>query len=155
MLGGIGKMIAGLAGGGGFTGKRMLESFGVNLSGGSADTLVRGNTAGLLVTESGMDTSLSGFVGNEDGEAVKNKVITDAQDDANKKAVEALEAAEELSQVEVDSAIMGIYELLDAVVLGSKKFHVILANELSGGWGTGEDSPAGVPGVSNTAAFGF
>ena len=139
-------MIMGLAGGGGFTGSRMLKAFGVDLDKGSAQAVTRGTGTGLLVTDSGTDTSYSGFIGNEDGDVIKNKAITDEKDAANQQAIQALEEAQEIGLVNVDEHVVQIYTLLSDVITGTRKFHVILESFENGAWTTTGGYPAGVPG---------
>lgn len=144
ILGGIGQLISGLAkgSGGGFSGSGMLKAFGINTSGTS--TVVRGNGGGLTpATSSGSDTSLSGFIGNEDGSAVYEKTLTDANDDGNKKLAQAIEESTETTMSTVDEHIVQIYTLLQDVVTGSSKLHVALEGDSS--WSTGGYTPGGVP----------
>ena len=144
ILTGIGQLIAGLAkgSGGGFSGSGMLKAFGVNTSGTS--TVVRGNGGDLTpVTSSGGDTSLSGFIGNEDGSAVYDKTLTDAQDDGNKKLAQAIEESTETTMSTVDEHVVQIYTLLQDVVTGSSKLHIALEGD--SGWSTGGYTPNGVP----------
>lgn len=144
ILGGIGQLISGLAkgSGGGFSGSGMLKAFGINTSGTS--TVVRGNGGGLTpATSSGSDTSLSGFIGNEDGSAVYEKTLTDANDDGNKKLAQAIEESTETTMSTVDEHIVQIYTLLQDVVTGSSKLHVALEGDSS--WNTGGYTPGGVP----------
>ena len=144
ILGGIGQLISGLAkgSGGGFSGSGMLKAFGINTSGTS--TVVRGNGGGLTpATSSGSDTSLSGFIGNEDGSAVYEKTLTDANDDGNKELAQAIEESTETTMSTVDEHIVQIYTLLQDVVTGSSKLHVALEGDSS--WSTGGYTPGGVP----------
>ena len=144
ILGGIGQLISGLAkgSGGGFSGSGMLKAFGINTSGTS--TVVRGNGGGLTpATSSGSDTSLSGFIGNEDGSAVYEKTLTDANDDGNKKLAQAIEESTETTMSTVDEHIVQIYTLLQDVVTGSSKLHVALEGDSS--WSTGGYTPGGGP----------
>lgn len=144
ILGGIGQLISGLAkgSGGGFSGSGMLKAFGVNTSGTS--TVVRGNGGDLTpVTSSGGDTSLSGFIGNEDGSAVYDKILTDANDDGNKKLAQAIEDSTETTMSTVDEHIVQIYTLLQDVVTGSSKLHITVEGD--SGWSTSGYTPSGVP----------
>jgi hypothetical protein len=144
VLGGLAKMIGGLASGGGLVGSGMLKAFGVDFNSGSASTVTRGNGANLLVTDSGMDTSYSGYVGNGDGEAIKDKTITDAQDDANKQAIEALEESQEIGMTNIDEHIVQIYTLLNDVVLGSRNLHVTFGG-MEPAWSQNGYTQSGVP----------
>ena len=144
ILGGMGQLIAGLAkgSGGGFIGSGMLKAFGVNTSGTS--TVVRGNGGELTpATVNGRDTSLKGFIGNEDGSAIYEKTITDANDDGNKKLAQAIEESTETTMTTVDEHVVQIYTLLQDVVTGSSKLHITVEGDSS--WSTGGYTPSGVP----------
>lgn len=148
LLGGIGKMIGGLArgSGGGFSGSGMLKAFGVDLNSGSAEAVVRGSGTGLLTTESGMDTSYSGFIGNEDGEVIKNKAITDAKDEANQQAIQALEEAQEIGMANIDEHVVQIYTILNDFALGSRVLHVTYGGTEGNSWTNSNGyTPSGVP----------
>jgi hypothetical protein len=148
LLGGIGKMIGGIAkgSGGGFSGSGMLKAFGVDLSGSGATTVTRGTGANLLVTESGMDTSYSGYIGNEDGSLVKEKAITDAKDEANQQAIQALEEAQEIGLSNVDEHVVQIYTLLNEFAIGSRNLHVTFGGTEGNSWSNSSGySPSGVP----------
>ena len=148
LLGGIGKMIGGLSrgSGGGFSGSGMLKAFGVDLKSGSAEAVVRGSGTGLLTTESGVDTSFSGFIGNEDGEVVKNKAITDAKDEANQQAIQALEEVQEIGMANIDEHIVQIYTILNDFALGSRMLHVTYGGSEGNSWTNSNGySPSGVP----------
>lgn len=149
LLGGIGKMIGGLAkgAGGGFSGSGMLKAFGVNLDSSNATVVTRGSGDGLLTTASGMDTSLSTYIGNEDGNAVKDKMLTDEKDAANQQAIQALEEAQEIGMANIDEHVVQIYTLLNDVVLGSRSLHVTFGNTMGNAWSSsGSFTPSGVPG---------
>lgn len=148
LLGGIGKMIGGIAkgSGGGFSGSGMLKAFGVNLDSSSASTLVRGDGTGLAITSSGMDTSYSGYIGNEDGNAVKDKMLTDAKDEANQQAIQALEEAQEIGLANVDEHVVQIYRILEDVITGSRNLHVTFGGPDSTSWSNNSGfTPTGVP----------
>lgn len=148
LLGGIGKMIGGIAkgSGGGFSGSGMLKAFGVNLDSSSASTVVRGNGAGLAITSSGMDTSYSGYIGNEDGNAVKDKMLTDAKDEANQQAIQALEEAQEIGLANVDEHVVQIYRILEDVITGSRNLHVTFGGVDNTSWSNNNGyTPSGVP----------
>ena len=149
LLGGIGKMILGLGSGGGFSGSGMLKAFGVNLDSSTASTVQRGNAAtaaGLLTTESGMDTSYSGYIGNEDGDAVKNKMLTDAKDEANQQAIQALEEAQEIGMANIDEHVVQIYTILNDFALGSRVLHVTYGGTEGNSWTNSNGyTPSGVP----------
>lgn len=149
LLGGIGKMISGIAkgSGGGFSGSGMLKAFGINTNDNNTVKVTRGTGSSLLTTDSGMDVSLAGFMGNEDSEVIKNKAITDAKDDANKQAIEALEETQEIGMSNIDEHIVQIYTLLDEVVSGSRVLHVMTTNSGDNSPWTNNTgySPSGVP----------
>lgn len=148
LLGGIGKMIGGISrgSGGGFSGSGMLKAFGINTDASSAEAVTRGTGDGLLTTDSGMDTSYSGFIGNEDGDVIKNKAISDAKDEANQQAIQALEEAQEIGLSNVDEHVVQIYTLLNEFATGSKNLHVIFGGADGNSWSnTNGYTPSGVP----------
>jgi hypothetical protein len=106
-LGGIGKLVAGLAAGsgGGFSGSGMLKAFGVD---NNITTLSRGKGTGLEALTSGSDTSTSGFVGNSDGSDVQQKTLDDASEDGNKQLAEKQEEDNETKLSTVDEHIVEI-----------------------------------------------
>lgn len=144
-LGGIGEMIGGLTrgAGGGFNGAGMLKAFGVNTD--STTQVQRGSGMNLLTTDSGIDRSFSGFIGNTDGSIVKDKMITDAKDDANQQAIEALEEAKEIGLSNVDEHVVQIYTLLQEVISGARNLHVVLSSGGDSSWTTTGYTPNGVP----------
>jgi hypothetical protein len=148
LLGGIGKMMGGLfrGSGGGFSGSGMLKAFGVDLESGTAEAVTRGSGTGLLVTESGMDTSYSGYIGNEDSDVIKDKAIADAKDDAKQQAVQALEEAQEIDISNVDEHVVQIYTLLNEFATGSRNLHVTFGGGEGGSWSNSNGyTPSGVP----------
>ena len=117
-LGGVIKLVAGLAkgSGGGFSGSGMLKAFGVDSS---LQAVTRGSGDGLLTTTL-MDTSNTGsLVVNENSSDIQEKTITDAQQDGNKQLAEKQEEDNETKLSTVDEHIVSIYNLLDSVINGS------------------------------------
>lgn len=129
ILSGIGQLIAGLAkgSGGGFSGSGMLKAFGINTTG--TTTVTRGNGLISATTISGSDTSLSGFIGNEDSSAIVDKTLTDANDDADKQVAQALEELNETTIDTVDEHIVQIYTILQEVVSGASKLHITYSGD--------------------------
>jgi hypothetical protein len=128
VLGGIGKLVAGLASGGGFSGSGMLKAFGVASGGGGADIISRGTTAGST-SLGGSSTSESGMVGNENGDDVKNKTVQDASEGPSNTVAEAKQEEEDKEEARTQaiiSQIVNIYDILLDVTLGAKRFHVQL-----------------------------
>jgi hypothetical protein len=144
---GIGKMIGGLATGGGFSGKGLLKAFGVDLGSSTAKAMTYGTGEGLLVTDSGMDTSYSGYLGNTDGEVIKQKALTDEKDAANQQAIQALEEAQEIGLINVDEHVQQIYTLLLDVSTGARKLHVILGSSENTAWTTNNVTSTGLSGI--------
>jgi len=128
VLGGMGKLIGSLANGGGFSGSGMLNAFGIDLNGSAAAIEHRGQ--GLSLTSiGGATTSASGMVGNESGDDIKNKTIQDNSEEPEKQIAEAKEEQEDKENARtmlIDGHIVDIYNLLNEVTLGSKKWHVQL-----------------------------
>lgn len=145
IFGGLGKMFGSIGNWGSNGGTRLLESFGIT-GNNNAIQVTRGTGAGLLTTDSGMDISTSGFIGNEDGAAIQDKVITDEKDKANQQAIKALEEASEIGLSNVDEHVVQIYTLLNEVVTGSRNLHVVLESTGTGAWSTDSAyAPGGVP----------
>ena len=125
VLGGAAKLLASIVSGGG-GGKGMLRLFGVDQ--GELDVLTRGKAASSTAI-GGTSTSESGYVGNESGEDIQNKTMKDASEGPEKQVAEAKEdqeAKEDARTQAVVDQIVNIYDLLQEVVLGSKKLHVQL-----------------------------
>lgn len=129
VLGGMGKMVASLAGGGGFSGSGMLRMFGVE-QGNNLTELQRGNGSLNLTTMGGATQSESGaMAGNESGDDVKNKTLADASEGPEKQIAEAKEEQEDKEETRhnaIIEQIVNIYDLLDEVTKGVKKWHVHL-----------------------------
>lgn len=147
VLGGMGKLLASLATGGGAFGSGMLAAFGVNLLSGKADAIkTRGGNSLALTAMGGSTTSESGSIaGNESGDDVQNKTMTDASEGPENQIAEAKEEQEDKENARTElivSHIVEIYDLLQDVTLGSKKWHVQLdiGNQPSS-WSTGTWTP--------------
>lgn len=147
VLGGMGKLLASLATGGGAFGSGMLAAFGVDLFSGKADAIkTRGGNSLALTAMGGSTTSESGSIaGNESGDDVKSKTMTDASEGPENQIAEAKEEQEDKENARTElivSHIVEIYDLLQDVTLGSKKWHVQLdiGNQPSS-WSTGTWTP--------------
>lgn len=127
VLGGMGKMVASLAGGGGFSGSGMLRAFGVK---NELVELKRGDGSQNLTTMGGATQSESGaMAGNESGDDVKNKTLADASEGPEKQIAEAKEEQDDKEETRhnaIIEQIVNIYDLLDEVTKGVKKWHVHL-----------------------------
>ena len=117
LLGGIATMLSGL---GSLGTNGMMLGFGVN---GGLTTLTRGNGTGIAAI-SGAGTSLGGYIGNNEGGDVQNKMLSDTKDNMNNQVAEASEESTETKLSTVDEHIVQIYDLLDSVVLGTKSLKV-------------------------------
>ena len=140
ILGGVGKMIAGLAN---LNPNNLLKTFGVEQGDAGLNVQTRGSTAALVGgTLSGSGQSESGFVGNENSNDIKDKTVSDASagpESTVAEAKEEQESKEEARSQMIASHIVDIYELLQEVTQGAKKFHVQLdvgSNPLSWAGGT-------------------
>ena len=143
----MGKLVASLATGGGAFGSGMLAAFGVNLLSGKADAIkTRGGNSLALTAMGGSTTSESGSIaGNESGDDVKSKTMTDASEGPENQIAEAKEEQEDKENARTElivSHIVEIYDLLQDVTIGSKKWHVQLdiGNQPSS-WSTGTWTP--------------
>ncbi len=140
VLGGIGKMIAGLAN---LNPTNLLKTFGVEKGTAGLDVQSRGAAAGLTgATAGGSGQSESGYIGNESGDDVKDKTISDASSGPESTVAEAKEDQENKEEARaqmIAGHIVDIYELLQEVTQGTKKFRVQLdvgTNPLSWAGGT-------------------
>ena len=140
ILGGVGKMIAGL---GNLNPNNLLKTFGVEQGDAGLNIQTRGSTAALVGgTLSGSGESESGFVGNENANDIKDKTVSDASEEPESTVAEAKEdqeSKEEARSLMIAGHIVDIYELLQEVTQGSKKFHVHLdvgSNPISWAGGT-------------------
>lgn len=141
VLGGMGKMVASLASGGGFSGSGMLKAFGVE-DGDKLSAVSRGNGGVNLTTQGGSAQSESGSVaGNESGDDIQNKTLQDASEGPEKQIAEAKEEQEdkeETRHVAVLNQILSIYDLLEEVTNGVRKWHVQLeVGNNPASWSTG------------------
>ena len=131
VLGGIGKLIGSLGGGGGFVGSGMLKTLGI---GDGLSTITRGTGIGLN-TKSGATVSQSGFVGNESASDIKSKTLQDASQEPNEQLAAAKEEAADIKLEQVDEHIVEIYDLLLDIVSGAKSFNVKLrVGDLPSAW---------------------
>jgi len=140
ILGGVGKMVAGLAN---LNPNNLLKTFGVEQGDAGLNVQTRGSTSALVGgTLSGSSQSESGFVGNENANDIKDKTVSDASagpESTVAEAKEEQESKEEARTQMIAGHIVDIYELLQEVTQGAKKFHVQLdvgTNPLSWAGGT-------------------
>jgi hypothetical protein len=126
-LSGIGKMAAGLAN---LAPSNLLKTFGVDKGDAGLNVQTRGTTSGLAAgTAGGGGTSESAFVGNENASDIKNKTVSDASEEPSSTVAEAKddrESKEEARSQMIAGHIVDIYELLQEVTSGTKKFRVQL-----------------------------
>lgn len=126
ILSSIGAMISG---GGGFTGSRLFNAFGVN----GTTTVSRGT--GRTFTDAGVQTSLSNYVANSNGEDITGSYTTAGEDDGKQK-IEAM--AEEGPSNDLDD----VCSKLDTIVqlLGTDGIIVKFSEATSG---NPETNPSG------------
>ena len=123
MMSGIGSIIN-AAGGGGITGKGILDALKVK----GNNTVTRG-TGMSLVTTAGLSYSESGaMIGNSAGSDIQNKTMTDANDSAQAQLAEAVETTNETKLSEVYTEVVNIYQLLQDIANGSYTLSVDVAN---------------------------
>lgn len=127
ILSGMGNLIAGLAKGAVGLGNGMhplLGAMGI-YSTGSMETVTRGDGSRLR-TAGGASVSESGSmtVGNTDGNSVKDKTMSDANDDSKSQMATASDESEETKLSEVNDNIINIYRLLSDVVDGTSSLRV-------------------------------
>lgn len=134
ILSGMGKLIAGLvksAKGLGSGMHPLLGAMGIyNTS--SIETITRGDGS-RLSTAGGASVSESGSmtVGNSDGNSVKEKTMSDANDDSKSQMATASDESEEVKLSEVNDNIINIYRLLSDVVDGTSSLRVKIYETVS------------------------
>lgn len=129
-LGALGQMLAS-GSAGGVSGIGMLKALGLDFTGSQLTTVTRGN-GGTGLLQSGGTTDESGYAGNQSGEDVLNKTMSDANQSKKEQQIEATEESEEVTLSTVDEHVVSIYTLLQDVVDGTSKLHVIMGEE--GAW---------------------
>ncbi len=123
ILGSLGPMISGL--GSSFSGRAMLNKLDIGTGSGLAIT-PRGDGSALISSAGGgnKSTSGSGYVGNASGNDVKDSTIQESEDSKKQQMIEAKEEAE-ANQVDVlNTTVVKMYELLEAVASGKSSFNV-------------------------------
>jgi hypothetical protein len=127
LVGGIGKIMS-AGGGGGFTGRGILDALKVR----EGSYVTRGTGIGLTTT-GGFGLSESGvMIGNSASEDVQNKTMTDANDSAQAQLAEAVETTDETKLSEVYTEVVNIYRLLQEIANGSYTLSVDVVNDTFG-----------------------
>ena len=139
ILSGMGKLIAGLVKGAVGLGSGMhplLGAMGIYNTN-SIETITRGDGS-RLSTAGGASVSESGSmtVGNSDGNSVKEKTMSDANDDSKSQMATASDESEEVKLSEVNDNIISIYRLLNDVVDGTSSLRVKIYETVSTTQGT-------------------
>jgi len=112
ILSGVGSLIANFSAGGGFNGKGMLNALGVS----GLSTVKRGG-GDIISSGSGESWSESGYVGNQDAGAVKDKVVGDANKDAQDQLTNAQESEDQdISREDLRETLVDIVDLLKSVI---------------------------------------
>ena len=123
ILGSLGPMISGLASS--FSGQAMLSTMGIEQGSGLKVTpRGKGVGAGDNVGGGSSSTSGSGYVGNANSSDVKDSTIQGAEDDKKQQMIEAKEEAEATVYDMINTNVLKIYELLDAVANGKRSLNV-------------------------------
>lgn len=154
ILGSLGPMVSGLSSS--FNGRAMLEKMGIS-SGSGLQIIPRGTGAGdgigALAGGGAQTLSSSGYVGNSNGNDVKDSTIQEAEDDKDQLMVEALEEdAEEHEEakrrISINSHVVKIYTLLEEVATGKRNLTVKVAGYGLTGGETDKEDPFGITGGS-------
>lgn len=124
----ISSMASIIGGGGGLTGKSILNSIG--LKGNGISTVTRG-TGNSLSTMGGMTVSESGsMVGNSNSDDVTNKSMTDQTDSAKNDTASAVDESDETKLSDVDSHVVTIIELLRNITDGHSILKVAVDGDI-------------------------
>lgn len=154
ILGSLGPMISGLANS--FSGQAMLKKMEIGTGNGLTVT-PRGQGDGIgggggNTGGGSKSTSSSGYVGNGDGNSVKDATIQESEDSKKQQMIEAKEE-EPSNQVDVlNNTVIKIYELLDNVANGSQTLRVRVDNY--GLTGTNSNSSNGLSNSLGSATSG-
>ncbi len=140
ILSGMGKILAGLVKGAIGLGSGMhplLGAMGIYNTD-QIKTVTRGDGS-RLSTAGGASVSESGSmtVGNSDGNDVKEKTMSDANDDNKSQLATASDESEEVKLSEVNDNIISIYKLLNDVVDGTSSLRVKIYETVSTTQGNG------------------
>ena len=127
IINGIGQLTS-AGSNGGITGRGILDALKVT----GTTTVTRGTSIGLT-TASGFGLSESGvMIGNNAGEDVQNKTMTDANGSAQAQLAEAVETTDETKLGEVYTEIVNIYRLLQEIANGNYTLNVDVVNNTFG-----------------------
>lgn len=118
VLSGIGSIVSGL--GSSFSGTAMLNKLGISSN---LTTVSRGD-GNLGLGERGAQKSSSGYVGNGSGSDVKNKTLSDADEESSDKLAQAKDENTEVTIEDVNDSVLRIYQLLEDVTNGALTFTV-------------------------------
>ena len=153
----IGPMISGL--GNSFSGQAMLNKMGISSSSGLAVT-PRGGAGAVNQLDGGggeQTTSDGGYVGGGGTDIEKNE-LQKAEDKKEKQLIEAQEEAGTNQVDMLNTYVLKMYEILDAVSSGEKSFTVKVAGYGLTGTSLNNGSQGGVNGLANlvdTSSGGF
>lgn len=124
ILGSFGSIVSGL--GNSFSGQKMLSQLGIE-SGSGLVVTPRGNSINLLSSPVGggsQNVSESYYAGNASGSDIKNSTMQEAEDSKKQQMITAKEE-ESANQIDsINSTVLKIYELLDAVANGKSSLSV-------------------------------
>lgn len=115
----------GAGGGGGFTGRGILNAIGVS-NGISAVT--RGTGLGLATTGGATVSESGSMVGNASSDDVTNKTMTDQTDSAKSETASAVDESDEIKLKDVDDHILNIIDILRNISEGSSTLQVEVKN---------------------------
>ena len=116
------------SGGGGFTGKSILNAIGVSNTASRVES--RGTGLGLS-TMSGITTSESGsMVGNSSSDDITNKTMSDQTDSNNQQTASAVDESDEVKLATVDAHILDILDVLQTIKDGGATLNVRVDNEV-------------------------
>jgi len=118
IMAGFGDIVSGL--GSSFDGKAMLNKLGIS----SNLTTVSRGSGDLGLNQRGSQTSSSGYVGNSSGSDVKNKTLSDADNESSDKLAQTKAENTEVTIEDVNDSVLRIYQLLEDVTNGALTFTV-------------------------------
>lgn len=103
----------------------MLQALGVS---NNASVVSRGTGQGLITTGGATVSESGAFIGNSNGDDVKNKTMTDATDSAKAQTAEAVDESDETKLKDVYAEVVDIYKILQDIAYGNYTLAVDVKN---------------------------
>ncbi len=125
IMGSLGQMLS-TGGAGGITPLLLANGFGLTGQLLGPTSVQRGSGIGgkMRLTTGGGSISNSGYIGNANGDDVKQKTMDDANKDADKQLQTEKDENEEATTTDINNTLIDTLNLLKSIVNGQASFHV-------------------------------